>query len=186
MVRWCFAGDNVSDLFRIQGTLDQHGYHSILQRYAIPSGLRLVGLKRADINTIHTSVSWLRVQERLTASLIFINSPNCLHSQITHRADTHTYPTRGLFSPQIQNKFKKAYSITQSHYCMELHSISYCSNNPQTWFQKTDKATPHSTMPHHSLSQIRAAQPSSWKSYNGSHPPLLRSSEKDRRTNAQW
>ena len=30
--------------FRIQGTLDQHGYHSILQRYAIPSGLRLVGL----------------------------------------------------------------------------------------------------------------------------------------------
>ncbi|MCZ6979569.1 hypothetical protein NH825_23260, partial [Salmonella enterica] len=24
--------------------LNQHGYHSILQRYAIPSGLRLVGL----------------------------------------------------------------------------------------------------------------------------------------------
>ena len=32
------------DLFRIQGTLNQHGYHSILQRYTIPSGLRLVGL----------------------------------------------------------------------------------------------------------------------------------------------
>ena len=31
-------------LFRFQGTLNQHGYHSILQRYAIPSGLRLVGL----------------------------------------------------------------------------------------------------------------------------------------------
>ena len=31
------------DLFRIQGTLNQHGYHSILQRYAIPSGLCLVG-----------------------------------------------------------------------------------------------------------------------------------------------
>ena len=30
--------------FRIQGTLNQHGYHSILQQYAIPSGLRLVGL----------------------------------------------------------------------------------------------------------------------------------------------
>ena len=28
----------------IQGTLNHHGYHSILQRYAIPSGLRLVGL----------------------------------------------------------------------------------------------------------------------------------------------
>ena len=44
MVWRCFAGDTVSDLFRIQGTLNQHGYHSILQRYAIPAGLRLVGL----------------------------------------------------------------------------------------------------------------------------------------------
>ena len=26
----CFAGDTVCDLFRIQGTLNQHGYHSIL------------------------------------------------------------------------------------------------------------------------------------------------------------
>ena len=40
----CFAGDTVSDLFRIRGTFNQHDYHSILQRYAIPSGLRLVGL----------------------------------------------------------------------------------------------------------------------------------------------
>ena len=39
-----FAGDTVSDLFRIQGTLNLHGYHSILQHHAIPSGLRLVGL----------------------------------------------------------------------------------------------------------------------------------------------
>ena len=42
MLWGCFAGD--TDLFRIQGTLNQHGYDSILQRYAIPSGLRLVGL----------------------------------------------------------------------------------------------------------------------------------------------
>ena len=42
MVWRCFAGDTVSDLFRIQGTLNQHGYHSILQRNAIRSGLRLV------------------------------------------------------------------------------------------------------------------------------------------------
>ena len=40
----CFAGETVLDLLRIQGTLNQHGYHSILQRYAIPSGLRLMGL----------------------------------------------------------------------------------------------------------------------------------------------
>jgi hypothetical protein len=31
MVWWCFASDTVSDLFRIQGTLNQHGYHSTLQ-----------------------------------------------------------------------------------------------------------------------------------------------------------
>ena len=44
MVWVCFAGDAVSDLFKIQGTPNQHYYHIILQRYAIPSGLRLVGL----------------------------------------------------------------------------------------------------------------------------------------------
>ena len=38
MVWGCFAGNTVCDLFRIQGTLNQHCYHSILQRYAIPSG----------------------------------------------------------------------------------------------------------------------------------------------------
>ena len=42
MVLGCFAGDTVSDLFRIQGTLNQHGYHSILQRDVTPSGLCLV------------------------------------------------------------------------------------------------------------------------------------------------
>ena len=40
----CFASDTGCDLFRIQGTFNQHGFHSILQRYAIPSGLGLVGL----------------------------------------------------------------------------------------------------------------------------------------------
>jgi hypothetical protein len=44
MVWGCFAGDTVCDLFRIPGTLNQHGYHRILQRYAIASGFCLVGL----------------------------------------------------------------------------------------------------------------------------------------------
>ena len=44
MVWGCFSGDTVSDLFRIQCTLSQHGNHSILQRYTIPSDLGLVGL----------------------------------------------------------------------------------------------------------------------------------------------
>ena len=56
VVWWCFAGD--TDLFRIQGTLNQHGYHSILQRYVILSGLRLVGLSfvfQQDNDPNHTS-----------------------------------------------------------------------------------------------------------------------------------
>ena len=44
MVCGYFAGDTVCDLFRIQGTLNKHGYQSILQQYAIPSGLELVTL----------------------------------------------------------------------------------------------------------------------------------------------
>ena len=39
----CFAGDTVGDLFKIERTLNQYGYHSFLQRHAIPSGLRLGG-----------------------------------------------------------------------------------------------------------------------------------------------
>ena len=43
MVCGCFAGDTVCELFKIQGTLNQNDYHSILHGYAIPSGLCLVG-----------------------------------------------------------------------------------------------------------------------------------------------
>ncbi len=31
MVRHCFAGDTVGDLFKIQGTINQHGCHNIMQ-----------------------------------------------------------------------------------------------------------------------------------------------------------
>ena len=37
MVWGCFSGDTVCDLLRIQGTLNQHGHHNIMQHYAIPS-----------------------------------------------------------------------------------------------------------------------------------------------------
>ena len=43
MVQGCFAGVTVGNLFKIEGTLNQHGYHSILQQLTLPSGLRLVG-----------------------------------------------------------------------------------------------------------------------------------------------
>ena len=66
MVWGSFASDTDSDLFRIQGTLNQHGYHSILQRHTIPSGLRLVGLSFAfqDNDPTHLqAVLWLFDQE---------------------------------------------------------------------------------------------------------------------------
>ena len=43
MVWGCFAGVTLK-YFELIGTLNQHGYHSILQRYTIPSGLGLVPL----------------------------------------------------------------------------------------------------------------------------------------------
>uniref|UniRef100_A0AAZ3RZ36 Uncharacterized protein n=1 Tax=Oncorhynchus tshawytscha TaxID=74940 RepID=A0AAZ3RZ36_ONCTS len=58
MVCGCIASNTVCDLFKIQGTLNQHDYHSILQRYAIPSSLGLVGLSfvfQQDSDPQHTS-----------------------------------------------------------------------------------------------------------------------------------
>jgi hypothetical protein len=74
--------------------------------------------QRADINTMQASLSWLRVEERLTASLLFIRNihvlkiPNCSHNQLTHSSDTHTYPTRhatrGLFTvPKSKTNSRK-------------------------------------------------------------------------------
>ena len=51
-----FAGDTVCNVFRIQGTLNQHGFNSILQQYTIPSVLGLVGLSfvfQQDNDPIH-------------------------------------------------------------------------------------------------------------------------------------
>ena len=53
-----FAGSRVGYLHRVTGTLDQKGYHRILQRHAIPSGLRLVGqgfILQQDNDPKHTS-----------------------------------------------------------------------------------------------------------------------------------
>ena len=43
MIWGSFAGSRVGNLHRVTGTLNQKGFHSILQRHAIPSGLRRVG-----------------------------------------------------------------------------------------------------------------------------------------------
>ena len=58
--------------------------------------------QKTDINTMHASLSWLRVKERLTASHNVLKIPNCLHSQHTHSSNTHrlTPPSMppGVFS----------------------------------------------------------------------------------------
>ena len=59
-VWWCGGAlmVTVDDLFRIQATFNQHGSHSILQRYAIPSGLHFVGpsfVFQQDNDAKHTS-----------------------------------------------------------------------------------------------------------------------------------
>jgi hypothetical protein len=58
-VLWCGGAllVTICDLFRIQGTLNEHGYHSILQRYAIPFGLGFVDYHPFSKRTMtqHTS-----------------------------------------------------------------------------------------------------------------------------------
>uniref|UniRef100_A0A8B9HBQ6 Transposase Tc1-like domain-containing protein n=1 Tax=Astyanax mexicanus TaxID=7994 RepID=A0A8B9HBQ6_ASTMX len=55
MVWRCFAGETVGDLFKIEGTLNQHGYYSILQRHASPSGLDDHLFFHQDNDPKHTS-----------------------------------------------------------------------------------------------------------------------------------
>ncbi|MBN3285256.1 TC1A transposase, partial [Polyodon spathula] len=64
MVWGCFAGDRVGDLYQVHGKLNQHGCHSILQRHAIPSRLRLVGqffILQQDNDPKHTSKLSIKV-----------------------------------------------------------------------------------------------------------------------------
>lgn len=58
MVWGCFSYAGVGDLYRIKGTLDKNGYHSILKTHAIPSGKRLIGrgfVFQHDNDPKHTS-----------------------------------------------------------------------------------------------------------------------------------
>ena len=104
--------------------------------------------QRDNINTL----SWLKVEGSLTASLLFIKIivfkiPNWLHSQLTHSSDTHlrhqTCHQGSFDSSQIQNKFKKEYSTGgwwHLHLGVWAHGNGWrgtsgmVSNTSHTWF----------------------------------------------------
>jgi hypothetical protein len=81
-------------------------------------------------NNMHACLSWLRVDEWLTASPSFYEKyycgtfQVCLDNRITYSTDTHTYPIRrhqrSLHSPQVQNELKEMHSIIPSHDPMEI------------------------------------------------------------------
>ena len=58
MVWGCFGAGKVGHLHKVKGILIKEGYHSILQRHAIPCGQRLIGanfLLQQDNDPNHTS-----------------------------------------------------------------------------------------------------------------------------------
>ena len=58
MVWRSFGAGKVGDLFRVKGILNKEGYHSILQRHAIPCGQCLIGanfILQQDNDPKHTS-----------------------------------------------------------------------------------------------------------------------------------
>ena len=94
--------------------------------------------QRAYLNSMHASLSWLRVEERLTACILFLyDTLMCWKFQVVCIVNVHTTLTHtptppdmppGVFSQspgpeQIQGNVQ--YSIIQSHECMELPSILY-------------------------------------------------------------
>jgi hypothetical protein len=114
--------------------------------------------QRANINTMHDSLPWLWVEERLTATLLFIRNiyvlkiPNGLHSQLTRSADTHTYftrhATRGLFTiPRSRtNESEHIVLYTAMSAWNSLPSyIAQVNNTPG--LKNTNIATPHGTAP---------------------------------------
>jgi hypothetical protein len=71
--------------------------------------LALKSTHRANIDDMHVNLSWIKVEERLTSSLlVFVRGvdklkvPSCLFKILAHSSDTNAYPTRhctrGLFT----------------------------------------------------------------------------------------
>ena len=70
---------------------------------------------RSNVNNMHVKLSWLKVAERLSASLLaFVRNmneekiPNCVYSQLTFSSNSHEYSTRhatsGLFKVRARTQ----------------------------------------------------------------------------------
>ena len=86
---------------------ERHGKISIGQIKA--ARLALGCTQRANINNMHVNLSWLKMEERLKASLLvfvrgidMLNAPSYLFKILAHSSDAQAYPTRhatrGLFT----------------------------------------------------------------------------------------
>uniref|UniRef100_A0AAZ3RVQ2 Uncharacterized protein n=1 Tax=Oncorhynchus tshawytscha TaxID=74940 RepID=A0AAZ3RVQ2_ONCTS len=109
LVWGCFAGDTICDLFRIQGTLNEHGYHSILQRYAIQPGLRLVGLSfvfQQDNDRKHTS--------RLCKGYLTKESDGLLHQMTWPRKPPDLNPIQ-MVRDELDRRVKKKQPTSAQH-----------------------------------------------------------------------
>jgi hypothetical protein len=63
---------------------------------------------KVNVNNMHVNLSWLKVEERWTASLlVFVQGvdvlkvPICRFKQLEHSADTHRYHTRHLIKSNV-------------------------------------------------------------------------------------
>ena len=97
--------------------------------------LALKSTQRANINDIHVNLSWIKVEERLTSSLLAfvrgvhkLNVPSCLFKILAHSSDTHAYPTRhatrGLFTvPKFRADCQRRTVLLIFHHNLQINSL---------------------------------------------------------------
>jgi hypothetical protein len=105
------------------------GKFKLASNRAARLGLRCT--QRANINIMHVNLSWLKVEERLTSSLlVFLRGIDMMWctelsvcttgTQLGHPCIPHkTCHQRSLHSPQVQNRLWEAHSTTSSDSCKQ-------------------------------------------------------------------
>ena len=104
---------------------------------------------------MHVNHSWLKVEERLTSSLLvfmrgidLLNAPSCLFELLAHSSDTHAYPTRHEVSSQSPSPEQTMEGATVLNRAMTTcnsipHPVPHASS--KICFGKQIKKTSHRT-----------------------------------------